>query len=678
MLTKRDPRFDLLFEPVRLGPVTAPNRFYQVPHCTGMGYALPETLAAMRAIKAEGGWGVVNTEYCSIHPSSDDMPYPFASLWDDGDVKSMARMAEQVHAHGALAGVELWHGGQRTSNYHSRETALGPESLPTFYGPWQCQKMDAADIKALRSWHRTAALRAKRAGFDLVYVYAGHTYLIAQFLDPATNQRNDQYGGSRENQERLLREIIQDTRDAIGDACAIALRIEVTDEDGGGKEARSALLRSIAPSIDLLDVTVPDYSHEMGASRFVKEASLEAEIAHVREITGKPVVCVGRFTSPETMLSQVKRGIVDLIGAARPSIADPFLPAKIRDGRLDDIRECIGCNVCYAYDASGAPIRCTQNPTMGEEWRRGWHPERVTIAKTREPVLVVGGGPAGLEAALTLGRRGIPVMLAEASNALGGRVTLESRLPGLQEWARVRDWRVHQISKLANVERFLSSRMSRDDCLATGVRHVIVATGSQWRRDGRGLAFPAGVASYADARTATVDDVLRGARPAGAIVVFDDDNYYMGPSIAEALARSGASVTYVTSKGGVGAWMERTFEQGRMHSVLADLGVHIVVNSTVSRLLPGRAEVSCVFTGKTSEIACDAFVPVTSRSPEDDLWIELRSAGLASLSRIGDCKAPGIIAQAVYDGHRAAQMFGETEGSRRERPSVDTIEAAKL
>ena len=214
------------------------------------------------------------------------------------------------------------------------------------------------------------------------------------------------------------------------------------------------------PHLDLFNVTISDYSQEMGVSRFVREASLEPFVAEVRRITGKPVVSVGRFTSPETMLSQVRRGVLDFIGAARPSIADPFIPQKIREGRLDDIRECIGCNICYAGDARGAPIRCTQNPTMGEEWRRGWHPENFGTAADPKRVLVVGAGPAGLEAAHVLGKRGHQVMLAEARDVAGGRVVLEAALPGLSEWKRVADYRLHQISKLANVELFRASRMT--------------------------------------------------------------------------------------------------------------------------------------------------------------------------------------------------------------------------
>jgi dimethylamine/trimethylamine dehydrogenase len=664
----RDSRFDILFEPVRIGPVTAPNRFYQVPHCTGMGYQLPATLAAMRGVKAEGGWGVVNTEYCSIHPSSDDIPHPFASLWDEGDVRNLAAMADQVHAHGALAGTELWYGGIRTSNHLSREVALAPESLPAAESPWQCARMDLDDIRAFRGWHRTAALRAKQAGIDIVYVYAAHTYVLAQFLDRDLNTRGDGYGGTLPGRARLLREVLSDTRDAIGDSCGIALRIEVDNEDGGGFEERAELLASLAPMVDLFDVTVSDYSQEMGGSRFVKEASLEPHIAHVRKVTGKPVVSVGRFTSPETMLDQVKRGIVDLIGAARPSIADPFLPVKIAEGREDDIRECIGCNICYAHNSRGAAIRCTQNPTMGEEWRRGWHPEKIALASRREQVLVVGAGPAGLEAGLMLARRGHEVKIADAGQSPGGRLQWETKLPGLAEWARVRDWRLHQIAKLANAEIFRESPMTAEDVIELGLPHVVVATGSQWRKDGRGRSIRSPVASFDDARTLSPEQVMAGAGVKGPAVVFDDDHYYVAASIAEHLARRGLQVTYVTSAGRVAEWSDYTAEQARSHARLLELGVTVIVNTQVSELRPGAAVLRCVYSGAEREIAAESFIPVTSREANDALYHALKGRGLASLSLIGDARAPGLIVHAVHAGHRLAREFGEDEVEvKRER-----------
>ncbi|MFO1033955.1 MAG: FAD-dependent oxidoreductase [Hyphomicrobiales bacterium] len=513
-----------------------------------------------------------------------------------------------------------------------------------------------------------AVRRALQAGFDIALCLCRAHPLLGQFLDPQINQRHrDAYGGSAQNRQRLLREVIEDTRELLEGKAALALRIEVTDEDGGGIAERNALLAALAPAVDLFDVTLPDYSHEMGASRFIKEGSLEPHITHVRALTGKPVVSVGRFTSPETMLSLVKRGVLDLIGAARPSIADPFLPTKIREGRFEDIRECIGCNICYANDGLGVPIRCTQNPAMGEEWRRGWHPERVTIATVREPVLIIGAGPAGLEAAHTLGKRGVPVMLAEAARDLGGRVTREARLPGLSEWARVRDWRVQQLAKLANVEIFRESEMSAASVQETGAQHVIVATGAKWRGDGRGRNQPAAIPSFADARTLTPDAIMAGRRPKGDVVIYDDEHYYMASVLAELLAQEGCRVTFVTSAAVVGPFLNYTVEQQRTQKRLLTLGVTLITSHAVSKLVPAGAELTCLYTGKTRQIACDGFVPVTSREPDEGLWNALQGLPFTSLTRVGDCKAPGLIAHAVFDGHRAAQEFGGAEPVLRER-----------
>ncbi|WP_292385952.1 FAD-dependent oxidoreductase [Mesorhizobium sp.] len=664
-----DDRFELLFQPVKIGPVTAPNRFYQVPHCTGMGYALPRTLATMRGVKAEGGWGVVNTEYCSIHATSDDMPYAFASLWDDVDVANMAYMTELVHAHGSLAGVELWHGGARTANLHSRMPPVSFDSMPVAEAPWQSRRLDLQDIRDVRRWHRAAALRAKKAGFDIVYAYAAHRYLIGQSLDPDVNNQDDEYGIASQR-SKLLVEILQDMKEAIGEKCAVALRIDVGAE--ASRRQRNELLASISHLVDLFDITVPDYQREMGVSRFVKEGSLEGDVAHIRALTGKPVVSVGRFTSPETMLSQVKRGVLDLVGAARPSIADPFLPAKIREGRIEDIRECIGCNICYAHNSLNVPIRCTQNPTMGEEWRRGWHPERFADSDDAGPVLIVGAGPAGLEAALTLGRRGVEVYLAEATRHLGGRINMESRLPGLAEWARVRDWRVGQLAKLSNVQVFRESLMDRASVAELGVEHVMIATGSRWRTDGKGRTFPGGVPSYANPITMSVEAAAELGVGALKIVIFDDDHYYIGSALAERMARSGHKVVLVTAQGRVAQWSTYTTEQSLVHKQLLSLGVEILTNSFVTGVGVREVEVDSVFSSARRALACDLFVPVTSREPNDRLWHDLSDAGLQSLCRVGDCSAPGIIAQAVYDGHRHGRQFGRPgdTGPARERVAL--------
>jgi dimethylamine/trimethylamine dehydrogenase len=296
----RDPRYDVLFEPVKIGPVVAPNRFYQVPHCNGMGFLRPRMLAAMRGIKAEGGWGVICTEYCSIHPSSDDLPHPYNSLWSQADIRANALMTDKVHEHGALAGVELWAGGAGAANLLTREPALSVGSIPDMSGhPFQTRAMDRKDIRNLRRWHRAAALRAREAGFDIVYVYATHSYLLSQFLSPLHNRRTDEYGGSLENRVRLVRELIEETRDAVGDSCAVAVRMAADDGTGTPDEPvtgeRREMFEMLAELPDLWDINVQDYEHEMGVSRFVKEGSLEKAVHFVKSITTKPVVTVGRL-----------------------------------------------------------------------------------------------------------------------------------------------------------------------------------------------------------------------------------------------------------------------------------------------------------------------------------------------------------------------------------------------
>ena len=668
----RDPRYDLLFEPVRIGPVTAKNRFYQVPHCSGMGYARPQTLHRAREINAEGGWAVVCTEYCSIHPSANDDPHPQCTLWDENDVKTLADMTDRVHRHGALAGVELWYGGYSTGNRLTRENSLAPSSSPAWDGPTQTQAMDRTDIRNLRKWHRDAALRAKRAGFDIVYVYAAHGYLPAQFLSPVENRRTDEYGGSFENRARLIRELLEDTKEAVGDTCGVAFRFAVDNldrnvgitHDGDGR----ALVEYLAEVPDLWDVNVADFEADARSSRFAGEAAQEEYISFVKQVTTKPVVGVGRFTSPDTMAGQIRRGVLDLIGAARPAIADPFLPRKIEEGRIDDIRECIGCNVCIWANGHAVPLRCTQNPTRGEEWRRGWHPEKLPNAHADQSVLVVGGGPAGLEAARALGLRGYRVTLAEATTELGGRVTRESALPGLSEWARVRDYRVGQIAELPNVEIYPDSRLDAAQVLEFGFQHVCIATGAEWRADGRGRFRFDPVDGWPHERMIAPDAVMEGADVEGPVAVYDDDHFYLGGLIAEKLRLEGLDVLLVTSAPCLSPETERTLEQARIQTRALALGVELLVSHEVSGFDGDRITIACVYSGRESVRACRTLVPVTSREPNDDLYVELSSdaerlhdAGILSLSRIGDCAAPGMIAQAVFAGHRYARELGAND-----------------
>ncbi|MBT5434052.1 MAG: FAD-dependent oxidoreductase [Rhodospirillaceae bacterium] len=532
----RDPRYNILFEPVKIGPKTAKNRFYQVPHCTGSGYRFPHTVAALRGMKAEGGWGVINTEWCSIHPSGDTTPTSSARLWTDEDVATNALMTDAVHEHDALAGCQFGHPGLYSHNRYSRLPTIGPSPRPLTIQdfPAQGRAMDRDDIRNVLRWHRNATRRAIEAGFDIVYLYAGHGMTIfTDFLSPRINQRTDEYGGSLENRARLLREAFDEVHDEAAGRCAVAIRFCVDERTGPGcigPEEGRAVVEMMAEVPDLWDVTVEAYNDILG-SRYRKEGWQESGIDFVKQVTTKPVVGVGRFTSPDTMVSMVKRGVLDLIGAARPSIADPFIPKKIEEGRPEDIRECIGCNVCLASNSLTVPIRCSQNPTISEEWRRGWHPEQIPTKGSNGRVLVIGAGPAGLEAARAAGDRGYQVTLAEAGRDLGGHLNRFTRMPGFSEWARVRDWRVGQIEKMNNVAVFLESNLGAEDVTEFGVEHLIVATGSHWRRDGVGLVHFHPVDGHDRGHVLTPDDVLSGAEIRSPVVIYDDDSYVTGAAL---------------------------------------------------------------------------------------------------------------------------------------------------
>jgi len=666
----RDPRYDILFEPVQIGPVRTRNRFYQVPHCNGMGHVHPSAMARMRGVKAEGGWGVVCTEECEISPLSEFSPYIEARLWDERDIPALARMCEEVHQHGSLAGVELAFNGYSAPNRYSREIPWAPSNTPVRgYDPVQARAMSRTDIKQLRDMHRAAALRARDAGFDIVYVYAGHDLgLPFHFLTPRNNRRTDEYGGSLFNRARLLRELIEDTKEAVGDRCAVAVRLAVEEHAGSGGISRSGegfeVFSMLANLPDLWDINVADWSNDSVTARFAAEGYQEAIFTGLKPLTCKPIVGVGRFTSPDTMASLVRRGVLDLIGAARPSIADPFLPQKIQEGRVDEIRECIGCNICVSGDHTSTPLRCTQNPTMGEEWRRGWHPERVEPKRNPGRALVVGAGPAGLECARVLGARGVEVMLAEASRTLGGRVAVESKLPGLSSWGRVVDYRVDALSRLDTVEIYRESRLGVQDVLDLGVDDVFVATGSYWRNDGLGRALRQPLAGLENIAVFTPDQVMAGAVLPSPVLLFDDDHYYMGNVLAELLVAQGIEVVFVTPAPDVATWTHNTLEQNRIQRRLLELNVTIIASHSLVKVTPEGVMACCVYTGRPRVIEAAAMLLVTSREPEQGLYEALDAqpgslieAGIKTVTMLGDCLAPGTIAAAVYSGHRTAREF---------------------
>ena len=665
----RDPRYDILFEPMAIGPVVAKNRFYQVPHCNGGGYRDPSAAAEMRAVKAEGGWGVIFTEQVEMHHSSEITPFIELRLWEDKDIPMLRKMAERMKSHGGLAGIQLAYSGINGPNLYTKEVPMAPTAMPirTFTNdPVQARALDKSDIKDLRRWFVNAAQRSKEAGFDLICLYGAHGFGIFQhFLSRATNQRSDEYGGSLENRARFVNEVISDIKDAVGDTMGITLRVSL-DETIGNLGFSNAEVRDFIEMNknlpDLWDLAHGTWEDCSGPSRFKDEGAQEQLVRGIHELTDKPIVGVGRFTSPDVMARMIKSGTLDFIGCARPSIADPFLPKKVEEGRIEDIRECIGCNMCITGDMTMSISRCTQNPTFMEEWRKGWHPERMNPKGPSSNVLIVGSGTAGLEAAWALCRRGYDVAIAEAKTEIGGRVLREAKLPGLSAWGRVVDYRQYQLSQRANVETYLDSKLDADSILEFGFENICIATGAHWRADGVSRQHVVPMPIAAGAKIYTPDDLMDGKLPQGKVIVYDDDHYYMGGVLAELLAKNGADVTLVTPSAYVSDWTINTLEQSAIHLRLDDAGINIVLNRGIVEIHPDHVMSNCVYTNRLTRYECDAVVIVASRKENSAVFDSLKAreaewadAGIKSVKIIGDANAPGPIAWATYAGHRYAR-----------------------
>ena len=681
--------YSRLFEPVKIGPVVTKNRFYQVPHCCGMGHLRPKAHAAMRETKAKGGWGVVSTEEAEIHPSSDLAPYVEQRIWDKRDIPALRLMTEAVHKHGALAAIELTHSGHNSTNLFSRIPAMSPNAQPVnFLYPKQSRRMSKKDISDFRDWHKRAALNAKEAGFDIVYVYAGHGMSVAQqFILPDMNNRTDEYGGTLENRLRLTRELLEETQEAIGDSCGVAFRFAVDELKGKDgmqfKEEGRAVVELLSEHPDLWDVNVSDWSNDSQTSRFEPNEGYQMPyVEFVKSLTTKPVVGVGRLTSPDLMLKLVDRGALDLIGAARPSIADPYLPNKIHTENTDQIKECIGCNICVSSDNFTVPIRCTQNATMGEEWRRGWDPENIKPRATDQKALIVGSGPSGLECSVQLARRGYEVVLVEAENKLGGRVLFESSLKGLSAWKRVVDNRVHEILQKNNIEVYRESRITTEHIDELGINNIFLATGSSWRKDGIGRSRRSPIQGLETVKVYSPEEAVKDSKNIkGPLVVYDDEQGYLAGVIADHLSVNNIEVIFVTPASVVSPWTDSTLEQKRIQAALINSGVKIICNNSISKIEDKVALLECTFTGATSRLPCESIIMVTERISDTALYdslLQSNSEGKTqyNIKIIGDAEAPGLIADAVYLGHLAAQNFEADEADiqrgmfMREMPSL--------
>jgi dimethylamine/trimethylamine dehydrogenase len=410
-----------------------------------------------------------------------------------------------------------------------------------------------------------------------------------------------------------------------------------------------------------------------------------------------PVVGVGRFTDPDEMVRVIKSGQLDIIGCARPSIADPWLPRKIDEGRVEDICECIGCNVCVSRFNLNSTIICTQNPTAMEEYRRGWHPEKFTVTSRPSQVLVVGAGPSGMECARVLALRGYDVDLVEADDALGGHLRDVVKLPGLAEWNRVITYRETQLARMTNVRIMRGTgKVSVEEILDYGAPRVVLATGARWVGNGLGASGPdplPGV-DMALSHCVTPDQFFAGKPIGDRVVILDSDGYFMASSIAEVLADQGKTVTIVTPWDTVSPMMDLTLEGMNFKRLMREKGIHERTGRWVEKVTATNHGVEIALydhyrdgSRRTSEpqkgvfprrlgnavemLECDTVVLCTARESNTALHDGLvarrsdwKESGVELVVRSGDCLAPRYLADAIFDGHRIAREFESTNPER--------------
>ena len=489
----RDPRHDVLFEPIRIGPKTLRNRFYQVPHCTGFGVVKPWSQARHRAVKAEGGWAAVCTEFCSISPEATETP---CRLWDDDDVRALSIMCDEV--------ARPWRSGRRRAAPRWRRLAqprvapcpsLAPSQIAGDHQLATPKAMQASrhQARAARVGQQ-AATRAERAGFDIVYVYGAHSYLPMQFLSPFYNQRSDGYGGSFEHRARFWLETLEQVRAAVGERCAIACRIAVDALGPAGSPARGGprVHRPCRPPRRPL-------GRERGLDRGVVQGQrvfalfprgLSARVDGEGPFRSRRSRswASARLTSPDKMAEIVRSGTFDLIGSARPVDRGSLPPEKISEGRLDDIRECTGYNHCTGRGGMYAP------GVHAEPDRRRGVPEGLASRALREGVQRRAGRARHRSGT---GRDGVRDRARQAGDATGPPRRRQSRswaaamrwiprLPGLGEWARVVNYRKIQIDKLCERRVRPAHPARRRAARRYGAEIVVVATGAHWAGDGLG------------------------------------------------------------------------------------------------------------------------------------------------------------------------------------------------
>ncbi len=648
-----------LFRPIDFGAVQLSNRLVRSAHGTGLGMpSIGDDLVAYTARAAADGYGLIVIEDAAVHRSSP--PAAGVLAWDDEIVAGYESLSQAVAPYRTVLFQQLMHSG----GYRPRADGgapWAPSAIPFIGYPGLPLEMTKAQIDELVEAHVAAARRARDGGLRGVEIHAAHGYLVAQFLSPLTNHRQDDYGGSLENRLRFAREILSAIRAELAGELAVGIRLSSDEAVAGGLtvEDTTEIALALEDLIDFVNLTFGNrFSHERMIAAMHEPHGYQLDAAEpIHRALAVPVVAGGRITSLAEAARVLERGQADLVSIVRASIADPELIRKTLAGRPEDVRPCIGCNHgCVGGIFRAKPrIGCAVNVGAGNELTLG--DDRLAPTPRSGRVIVVGGGPAGLEAARVAALRGLSVVMFEAEAELGGQLAFARRAPLREEVGQFVDWAEIQLERLG-VEVRLSTPVDGRGILAESPTAVIVATGSEPRRDGLQAAAPLEpVSGFADAPVWTSWDVLAGSEDIGQrVVVLDDVGHYEAIATVDALHRAGRRVTFVTPHAAVGPLVELSLSASPARARFGRASMTLLPFSRLTALTDGQALVRSIVSGMETSQPFDAAVFVCHNVPRRAIADQLRGQ-LDDVRVVGDADSPRFLQAAVRDAHLAARTI---------------------